>query len=633
MMPLLLESAVRSLVLGVAVWVGLGLLRVRSPAAKSLVWTVVLIASLGMPLLVESVREASPSWAAVSLPYNPGPLLQVAEPSAIPIASAPVSLPAPGWSFGWLDIVSAAYVLVAATLLLRLLTGTALTWRLMRAGEPLAGDAGIRISPAITVPVTFAGRILLPADASCWSPAKREAVLAHERAHIARGDFHIHLLAKLNRAVFWFNPFAWWLDSQLAELAEAASDDIAVEQVGLPLSYAEILLDVANRAGRVPTGVAMARSGAVGDRIERIIAGITFPRIGGRAAGAIILGLLPLVMAAAITVAAPADDQSTKQVAIDPKVIDRYVGAYEFDPAKAPNQVLDITRDGDRLFVDSGSTPKIELFPKSDSVFFEKGTDTEIAFTGSKAGPAPSLFLAIDGHKPGFEAKRVDQEEALRVKALIEQKRQEAAKPHTAIAADPATFDAYAGKYKFANFLFTVTHEGDYLFVQVAGQGKLRAVPEGAHDFFFKEIDAQVSFVASGNDKASQLILHQNGRDMIAPRVDDTDFKAAEADLTKRLAEQARPRTAVAIDPKLLDGYTGRFQAAPGNVFVVTREGNSLFVKFKDQPSIPVYPEDDHNFFYTVVPAQITFIVGDNGRAGELVLHQGGRDIPAPRIE
>jgi beta-lactamase regulating signal transducer with metallopeptidase domain len=113
---------------------------------------------------------------------------------------------------------------------------------------------GAGISPAITVPVTFAGRILLPTDAIAWSLAKREAVLAHERAHIARGDFHVHLLAKLNRAVFWFNPFAWWLDSQLAELAKAASDDIAVEQVGLALSYAEILLDVANRAGRVPAG-------------------------------------------------------------------------------------------------------------------------------------------------------------------------------------------------------------------------------------------------------------------------------------------------------------------------------------------------------------------------------------------
>jgi hypothetical protein len=65
----------------------------------------------------------------------------------------------------------------------------------------------------------------------------------------------------------------------------------------------------------------------------------------------------------------------------------------------------------------------------------------------------------------------------------------------------------------------------------------------------------------------------------------------------------------------------------------VTTEGDGLMVKFKDQQAFPVYPEDDHTFFYTVVPAQITFITGADGRATELVLHQGGQDVPASRVE
>ena len=40
--------------------------------------------------------------------------------------------------------------------------------------------------------------------------AKRRAVLAHEGAHVANRDFYVLLLASLNRAVFWFSPFAWW---------------------------------------------------------------------------------------------------------------------------------------------------------------------------------------------------------------------------------------------------------------------------------------------------------------------------------------------------------------------------------------------------------------------------------------
>jgi hypothetical protein len=625
MMSLLLESAGRSLVLGIAIWLGLRFLRVRSPAIKSLVWTVALIASLTMPALVAGMQENVPSLPAVALSFVPGPVLQAFDPVTLqPAPSAPAS------QSHWADLLPDAYGAVAAILLVRLLAGLALTWRLTRSAKPLAGDIGVRLSAEITVPVTFGRTILLPADAEAWSAAKREAVLAHERAHIARGDFAVHLLAKLNRAVFWFNPFAWWLDVELAELAEAASDDIAVEQVGAPLSYAEILLDVANGAGRVPAGVAMARSGMVAQRIERVIAGVRFPRIGAKAAGAIVLGLLPLIMAAAITIAAPVDE---KALPIDPKTIDRYVGSYEFDPAKAPNQVVTVTRDGDRLFIDAGAgAPKIEMFQKADGMFFEKGVDNEIDFPTGGAGPAPSLFLVIGGHKPGSEAKRVDQAEATRVAALIEQRRKEETKPHTAISVDPATFDAYVGHYKFANLLFSVTRENGYLFVKVAAGPRLRAFPDGPHDFFFKEVDAELSFPADDKE-AGQLVFRQNGREMIATRIDDAAYKTAMDEFEKRLADETRPRTPVAIDPKLLDNYTGRFEAGPGIDFVITREGDGLMVKFKDQRTLPIYPENDHSFFFTIVPAQITFITGAGGHATELVLHQNGLDVPAGRVE
>jgi len=60
MVELLVESALRSLALGGVVWLGLRLLRVRNPHAHMTAWTVVLIASLAMPLLV---RRMSPRAA------------------------------------------------------------------------------------------------------------------------------------------------------------------------------------------------------------------------------------------------------------------------------------------------------------------------------------------------------------------------------------------------------------------------------------------------------------------------------------------------------------------------------------------------------------------------------------------
>ena len=57
--------------------------------------------------------------------------------------------------------------------------------------------------------------MLLPPDCVHWNLAKREAVLSHERSHVVRGDCYLLLLAALNRALFWFSPFAWLLRMHL----------------------------------------------------------------------------------------------------------------------------------------------------------------------------------------------------------------------------------------------------------------------------------------------------------------------------------------------------------------------------------------------------------------------------------
>jgi beta-lactamase regulating signal transducer with metallopeptidase domain len=120
-------------------------------------------------------------------------------------------------------------------------------------------------------PVTVAGVILLPADYREWSRAKREAVLAHEGAHVARGDFFVQLAAAIHRAFFWFSPFAWWLQSKLAQIAETASDDAAIQRLNDCVTYAEILIDVSRRAQRTPALVGMAKGPFIAQRVDHIL--------------------------------------------------------------------------------------------------------------------------------------------------------------------------------------------------------------------------------------------------------------------------------------------------------------------------------------------------------------------------
>ena len=291
MLAILAESALRSLLLGGVVWIGLNLLRVRNPHVHMTSWAMVLVASLSMPLLmhwttVTVTVDALPVPAAEHL----WPAGQLRSPSPEPLHDR-----APGWSralppplarqpapsMNWLALATVVYALVAGLLLLRLAVGLYLTWRLARAAKPMrepwTADWSVRVSSVIGGPVTFGSTILLPPQCFDWDVRKRQAVLAHEGAHVANRDFYLLLLASLNRSVFWFSPFAWWHLTRLAELAEIISDARALEVVEDRLSYAEILLDLVQHVRRAPAGIEMARACTVRSRVERILAATTAP--------------------------------------------------------------------------------------------------------------------------------------------------------------------------------------------------------------------------------------------------------------------------------------------------------------------------------------------------------------------
>src|SRR5215813_5294099 len=88
------------------------------------------------------------------------------------------------------------------------------------------------------------------------------------------------------------------------------------------------------------------------------------------------------------------------------------------------------------------------------------------------------------------------------------------------IKLDAKILDAYVGEYQFApGVSITITHEGEQLFAQLDGQGKLELLAETEKDFFFKVANAQISFVKDDKGQVTQLVLHQNGRDQPAQKI------------------------------------------------------------------------------------------------------------------
>jgi len=94
-----------------------------------------------------------------------------------------------------------------------------------------------------------------------------------------------------------------------------------------------------------------------------------------------------------------------------------------------------------------------------------------------------------------------------------------------------------------------------------------------------------------------------------------------------------KERTAVPVDPRILENYVGRYRLTPAFFITITREEDRLYAQATGQPKFPIFAESEKEFFLKVVEAQISFKTGPNGRATELILHQNGMDQRAPRVE
>jgi TonB family protein len=173
------------------------------------------------------------------------------------------------------------YLLGLVMLGARLLAGVMIARRIVKRASRVSLDAGRSAfeSEQVRVPLTagyLAPRILLPVEWRNWDDAKREAVLSHEGAHVARRDGLVNLIAAFNACVFWFHPLAWWLERRLAVLAEHAADDIAMDSCGDSQRYAKILLSIAAPLGayknRLMWGGVSMQGGRLAERIHRVLA-------------------------------------------------------------------------------------------------------------------------------------------------------------------------------------------------------------------------------------------------------------------------------------------------------------------------------------------------------------------------
>ena len=92
--------------------------------------------------------------------------------------------------------------------------------------------------------------------------------------------------------------------------------------------------------------------------------------------------------------------------------------------------------------------------------------------------------------------------------------------PRTIVPVDPKVFDQYVGQYQLRpDFIMTVTREGNGIFTQATGQGKIEVFPLSETRFFPKVMEAEITFVKGADGTVTHLLLTQGGRTQTAKKI------------------------------------------------------------------------------------------------------------------
>jgi CubicO group peptidase (beta-lactamase class C family) len=78
---------------------------------------------------------------------------------------------------------------------------------------------------------------------------------------------------------------------------------------------------------------------------------------------------------------------------------------------------------------------------------------------------------------------------------------------------DAARLERLVGSYRFERFVIAVTRLGDRLFAQLGDQARFEVFAVSDTEFFYRAVDARLTFELGADGSPAALVLHQNNKD------------------------------------------------------------------------------------------------------------------------
>lgn len=173
------------------------------------------------------------------------------------------------------------------------------------------------------------------------------------------------------------------------------------------------------------------------------------------------------------------------------------------------------------------------------------------------------------------------------------------------------------GRYQLTpDFIFDVQDHDGHLMVGITNQPTQEVFPDSPTRWSYHVVDAQLEFNLPATGAAKSLILHQNGLNQLADRIEPPKVAAN-----------------LAIDAKLRRRLVGRYQLNPSFIFTVRDVDGHLMVGITNQATQEVFPDSPTRWSYHGIDATLEFKLPKTGPARSLVLHQNGIQQTARRIK
>jgi D-alanyl-D-alanine-carboxypeptidase/D-alanyl-D-alanine-endopeptidase len=141
----------------------------------------------------------------------------------------------------------------------------------------------------------------------------------------------------------------------------------------------------------------------------------------------------------------------------------------------------------------------------------------------------------------------------------------------------------------------------------------------GYRTFMGFDPQAKLGVVVLSNASAAVAVGDQLGHHLLDP---NSPFAPA---------EPKKEHKAITLDPKVLDGFVGQYQLAPGVIVTVSRDGDRLFAQATGQGRFEIFPESQKDFFAKEPELQVSFDIAD-GKVSSMTIMQEGQKTVAKRL-